>query len=340
MISRNNRINAFITLGKFLTDDHNTQEIEDWVITANRKNNWFTPSNSASSLHAIANEFLNETKLTEWASGYSEPASMKKVGVVMAGNIPAVGFHDALCVLMSGHTLLAKPASDDQILIHALMNKLIEIEPGFKEHIKFVERLNEADAYIATGSDNTARYFHYYFSNKPHIIRKNRTSVAVITGDETSEDLAAMGTDIFQYFGLGCRNVSKLFVPQGYDFTKFYESVESFKSVCLNHHKYFNNYEYNKSILLVNGVHHFDNGFLMLVESSALVSPISVLHYENYESLNVISEFLETSQEKIQCIVGNADSNIKDIIPFGQAQQPGLYDYADSVDTMEFLSGL
>ena len=340
MISRKNRINAFINLGNFLTDAENRDEIEDWIISANRKNNWFTPANSRLSLHAIANEFLNEAKLTSWAAAYTEPIHIKKVGVVMAGNIPAVGFHDALSVLISGHILMAKPASDDQILIHALMNKLIEIEPGFKENIKFVERLNEADAYIATGSDNTARYFHYYFSNKPHIIRKNRTSVAVITGHESTGDLASLGIDIFQYFGLGCRNVSKLFVPKGYDFTKFYESIEPFKSDCLNHHKYFNNYEYNKSILLVNRIEHFDNGFLMLMESEALVSPISVLHFEYYDSPEAISVFIEAAQEKIQCVVGNVGSNIKGVIPFGQAQQPTLYDYADSVDTMAFLSTL
>jgi len=340
MISRKNRINAFINLGNFLSDAQNRKEIEDWIITANRKNNWFTPQNSGLSLDAIADEFLNEAKLTSWASAYPEPVHIKKVGVVMAGNIPAVGFHDALSVLISGHILMAKPASDDQILIHALMNKLIEIEPEFKENIRFVERLNEADAYIATGSDNTARYFHYYFSNKPHIIRKNRTSVAVINGNETADDLASLGIDIFQYFGLGCRNVSKLFVPKGYDFTKFYESIEPFKSICLNHHKYFNNYEYNKSILLVNRIEHFDNGFLMLMESEALVSPISVLHFEYYDSPEAISAFIESAGEKIQCVVGNEDSNVSGVIPFGQAQQPTLYDYADSVDTMAFLSTL
>jgi len=340
MISRKQRINAFVNLGKFLTDPEQAHDLEEWITNANRKNNWFTPENSASSLTAIATEFLNEEKLTTWASLYAEPANIKKVGVIMAGNIPAVGFHDALCVLISGHILLAKPSSDDQVLMQMIFEKLIELEPAFKENIFFVNRLNDADAYVATGSNNTARYFHYYFSKKPNIIRKNRTSVAVINGEESREELAELGTDIFQYFGLGCRNVSKLFVPSGYDFTKFYESIEIFNTTCLNHHKYFNNYEYNKSILLINRTLHFDNGFLMLTESPAFVSPISVVHFEYYNSIEDLKPLLQESEEKIQCIVGNSNLDIPGIIPFGQAQKPGLSDYADSVDTMAFLAAL
>ena len=339
MISRIQRIKAFTELGNFLSDNRNSAEIEEWALGANRKNNWFTPENSASSLAAIASEFLNEQKLTDWTNRYSEPAKYQKVGVVMAGNIPAVGFHDALCVLISGHTLLAKPSSDDMFLMRALLAKLIELEPAMKDQVQFVERLNAADAYIATGSDNTARYFHYYFSQKPHIIRKNRTSVAVLTGTENREELTILGNDIFQYFGLGCRNVSKLFVPEGYDFTKFYESIGSFTNTCLHHHKYFNNYEYNKSILLVNRVLHYDNGFLLLTESPALVSPISVVHFEYYNSLEDVKFILAEAESKIQCVVGKIDTDIQGILSFGQAQKPTLFDYADSVDTMAFLSG-
>ena len=340
MISRKQRINAFVNLGKFLTDPEHAHDLEEWITNANRKNNWFTPENSASSLTAIATEFLNEEKLTTWASLYAEPANIKKVGVIMAGNIPAVGFHDALCVLISGHILLAKPSSDDQVLMQMIFEKLIELEPAFKENIFFVNRLNDADAYVATGSNNTARYFNYYFSKKPNIIRKNRTSIAVLNGEESREELAELGTDIFQYFGLGCRNVSKLFIPPGYDFTKFYESIELFNTTCLNHHKYFNNYEYNKSILLINRTLHFDNGFLMLTESTAFVSPISVVHFEYYNSIEDLKPLLQESEEKIQCIVGNSNLDIPGIIPFGQAQKPGLSDYADSVDTMAFLAAL
>ncbi|WP_200837146.1 acyl-CoA reductase [Dyadobacter sp. 3J3] len=339
MISRIQRINAFIQLGNFLRDPQNGDYLQELAIGANRKNNWFTPVNVLGSLNAIATHFLSEENLAAWVGQYPEPVTSQKIGVIMAGNIPAVGFHDILCVLISGHKLLAKPSSDDPILIPALLEKLIEIEPAFADYIFFVERLNDSDAYIATGSDNTARYFHYYFSKKPNIIRKNRTSIAVISGNESEEELHALGKDILQYFGLGCRNVSKLYVPEGYDFTKFFESIQSFDQLCLNHHKYFNNYEYNKSILLVNRTLHYDNGFLMLTESPAMVSPISVVHYETYDNLESMKGYLEENSDKIQCIVGDKN-NIFNAVPFGHTQEPELSDYADSVDTMAFLTSL
>ncbi|GGM89046.1 acyl-CoA reductase [Dyadobacter beijingensis] len=340
MISRIRRINAFVRLGRFIGDAANEETIAEWVAGAKSRNNWFTPANVRLSLNAISEQYLNEEKLTAWAESYPEPAHSRKIGVVMAGNIPAVGFHDALCVLISGHTLLAKPSSDDPLLIRALLTQLTEIEPEFKEYIQFVERLNDSDAYIATGSDNTARYFHYYFAKKPNIIRRNRTSVAALTGTETHEELRALGNDILQYFGLGCRNVSKIFVPAGYDFTGFYESVEEMSPDYLNHHKYFNNYEYNKSIYLVNRVAHSDNGFLLATESEALVSPISVLHYQHYESVEQLKALLGDSAEKIQCIVAKPEMHIAGALPLGGAQVPGLSDYADGIDTMEFLSNI
>ncbi|MCE7068461.1 acyl-CoA reductase [Dyadobacter sp. CY326] len=338
MISRIERINAFIDLGKFITNPQNEPVIAEWIARANSKNNWFTPENVARSLGAIATQFLNADKLTAWAAQYPEPGSSKKIGVVMAGNIPAVGFHDALSVLVSGHILMAKPSSDDQFLIHALLDTLVQIEPAFGDYIQFVERLNDADAYIATGSDNTARYFHYYFAKKPNIIRKNRTSVAVLSGEESVEELRALGRDVLQYFGLGCRNVSKLYVPAGYDFTKFYESIQDLDKTYLHHHKYFNNYEYNKSIFLVNRVPHFDNGFLILTESKTLVSAISVLHYETYESIGKIEQPLQEQAEKIQCVVTDTPLNASGLIAFGKTQEPTLNDYADAVDTMAFLA--
>jgi hypothetical protein len=327
-------------LGQFITDETHEETIEEWVAIAKSRNNWFTPANVRLSLSSIATEYLDEHKLSAWAAQYPEPAESRKIGVVMAGNIPAVGFHDALCVLISGHTLLAKPSTDDPLLIRTLLSKLIEIEPEFSDYIHFVERLNDSDAYIATGSDNTARYFHYYFGKKPNIIRKNRTSVAVLNGTETSEELRALGTDILQYFGLGCRNVSKLFVPSGYDFTGFYESIEEMAPDYLHHHKYFNNYEYNKSIYLVNRVAHSDNGFLLTTESEALVSPISVLHYQSYGSKDELGALLAGSEDKIQCIVANPALHLPGTLPFGAAQSPALADYADGVDTMAFLAQL
>lgn len=337
MISRNNRINAFAELGKYLTDPENTPKLEELAINANRKNNWFTLPNVLKSLSAIGTQYLHPEKLAKWANTYDQIETPKKVGVIMAGNIPAVGFHDALAVLISGHKLLAKLSSEDQVILPLLFELLQQIEPAFEDQIEYADRLNAADAFIGTGSDNTARYFHYYFAKKPNIIRKNRTSVAVITGAEDEHDLQNLGSDIIQYYGLGCRNVSKVFVPEGYDFTKFYESIQSFDQLCLYHHKYFNNYEYNKSILLINRTPHFDNGFLMITENEALVSPISVLYFQSYKTLADVQEYLETNREKIQCVVSK-DINIDGALPFGQAQTPGLFDYADSLDTMKFLA--
>lgn len=340
MISRIRRINAFARLGQFILEKQNEPVIAEWIAGAKSKNNWFIPANVSRSLQAIATSYLDATELEKWAARYPEPANSQKVGVVMAGNIPAVGFHDALCVLISGHTLMAKPSTDDQVLIHAMLDKLVEIEPEFADSIRFVERLNDSDAYIATGSDNTARYFHYYFAKKPHIIRKNRTSVAVLTGNESSSELRSLGSDVLQYFGLGCRNVSKLLVPAGYDFTKFYEAIQEMAPDYINHHKYFNNYEYNKSIFLVNRVPHYDNNFLLITESQTLVSAISVLHYETYNSPEEVQQVLAESEEKIQCIIGTPSTGIAKVIPFGVAQLPELNDYADAVDTMAFLSQL
>ena len=339
MISRNQRINAFIKLGNFLAATENTEYLQDLATAAYRKNNWFTPENVLESLNAISQKFLSEENLVNWANQYPETTSSLKVGVIMAGNIPAVGFHDALSVLISGHILWAKPSSDDPVIIQSLLQKLIEIEPAMAEQILFVDRLNDSDAYIATGSDNTARYFHYYFSKKPNIIRKNRTSLAVLTGSESDEELYALGKDILQYYGLGCRNVSKLMVPKGYDFTKFFIAIQSLDTLYLNHHKYFNNYEYNKSILLVNRVLHYDNGFLMLTESPAPVSPISVVHYEMYENIEQVKEYLLENSEKIQCVVSSADA-LTGTVPFGKTQEPALSDFADNVDTMAFLTAL
>ncbi len=303
---------------------------------ARSRNGWFVPENTILSLQKIAENYLDRTKLTQFVSRYAETNTPKKIGVVMAGNVPAVGFHDALCVLLSGHQLLAKLSKDDTPLMLFLLETLKRLEPTYKDQIQLVERINEADAYIATGSDNTARYFEYYFARKPNIIRRNRTAVAVLDGQESGEDLIALGEDILRYFGLGCRNVSKLYVPPGYDFSKLYEALEPQRDFYANHHKYFNNYEYNRSILLVNQTPHFDNGFLMFTENEAMVSPLSVVYYENYESLSLLSTELAAQSEKIQCIVADPDS-FPGAVRFGQAQSPGLADFADGVDTMAFL---
>lgn len=339
MIARKKRINALIQLGNYLNDPTNSIEIEECVAKARASNSWFTPEHTRLSIASICRYYLDQASLNQFAERYGDTKEIKKIGVVMAGNVPAVGFHDALCVILSGHHLLAKLSKDDYALMFFLLNKLISIEPELAKSITFVDRINEADAYIATGSDNSARYFTYYFANKPHIIRKNRTSVAVLTGNETTEELSLLGDDILLYFGLGCRNISKMYVPAGYDFSGLYESLENKRFQYANHHKYFNNYEYNRSILLVNGTEHFDNGFLIFTKNEALVSPLTVVYYENYNSLEELTAILEAQAEKIQCVVGRTEL-IKEAVPFGAAQYPGLEDFADGVDTMSFLGKL
>ncbi len=336
MIDRTKRISAFVQLGEYLQNPINSVELEEMAAAARNMNGWFTPQNVKLSVAGIAAHYLQESELRKFAEKYKPLDVPVKVGVVMAGNLPAVGFHDALCVLLSGHTLLAKLSKDDTPVMLFLLGLLKKMEPALSDLIKIVERINEADAYIATGSDNTARYFEYYFAKKPHIIRHNRTSVAVLSGQETEAELRGLVDDCLLYFGLGCRNVSKLYVPAGYDFSKFYEMTEAVRDTYQHHHKYFNNYEYNRAILLVNGTEHLDNGFLMLTENEALVSPLSVLYYETYDTIAQVETALEAQQKKIQCVVVS-QSTLPDAVPFGQVQAPTLTDFADGVDTMDFL---
>ncbi|MHC2992765.1 acyl-CoA reductase [Pontibacter sp. HJ8] len=332
-----NRIEAFIKLGKQL-QDLTPEERKALSFVAQAKNPWFDEENVSSALNGIIT-LLNEQYLREWLYPYHlKQVTPKKVGVVMAGNIPLVGFHDFLSVLISGHYLLAKLSSDDDVLMRRLANMLVALEPAFANQFEFVDMLKDADAIIATGSDNTARYFEYYFAKRPHIIRKNRTSIGILTGHEEEDDLKALGEDIFRYFGLGCRNVSKVYVPEGYTFDKFFEANEHHKGI-LEHHKYHNNYDYNKSILLVNRVPHFDNGFLLVQESEQLVSPISVLFYETFTSLPDLRHKLANVSKKTQCVV-SAHGWLEGSIPFGDAQCPMPWDYADGVDTIAFLQKL
>ncbi len=330
------RIKAFLALGRFLKDEKNKAEIELWADSAVHQNNWFTPQNTLNSLQAIADLYLEEEALRQWVELYDipeRPQTVFRIGVIMAGNIPAVGFHDLLTIIISGHACAAKLSSQDSVIMKAIILKLLEIEPDLD--INLVEQLKDVDALIATGSDNSSRYFEYYFRNKPHIIRKNRSSVAVLNGQETAEDFLGLGYDITSYYGLGCRNISKLYVPVGYDFSDFYDTIEPLGDIFY-HNKYKNNYDYNKSIYLVNGVLHYDNGFLVLTESENLVSPISVVFFEKYHSVEELQEKLAVHADKIQCIVAK-DAWLEGSLPFGQSQNPKLWDYADGVDTMRFL---
>lgn len=331
---------TFSKLGDFITQNLETDALKSLYWSARNENGWFTEDNVKLAVENIAKIYLNETALEKFVEKYAikENTNPKKIGIVMAGNIPAVGFHDLLCVVLSGNIALLKLSSGDTVTMLFLINKLYELAPELKEVIKIAQRLNDADALIATGSDNTAKHFEYYFASKPRIIRRNRTSVAVLNGNESRAELADLGNDIFQYFGLGCRNVSKLYVPVGYTFDKFYESIEYWSTIRL-HHKYNNNYDYNKSIYLVNRVPHFDNGFLLLKEDDALVSPISACFYETYENTAHLKQILEENTEKTQCIV-SSDAHFENSFRFGEAQIPKLDDFADGVDTMEFLMNL
>lgn len=333
----NDRIHAFSQLGDRISHLSDSER-EQLDLGAARENSWFTAESVQLSLSGIAH-FLNKEKLNQWLEAYAiDNANSKRVGVAMAGNIPLVGFHDLLCVLLAGHQAAIKLSSQDSFLIKKLVEWLVEINPSFTERIHFVDLLKSTDAIIATGSDNTARYFEYYFRNIPHIIRKNRSSCAIIMGEESAAELHELGKDVFSYFGLGCRNVSKVFVPEDFQISRLFEAWSEYKDI-INHHRYANNYDYQKSIMLVNSAPFLDNGFLLITQSPNLVSPISVLHYETYRNQEDLHKMINTQKDKLQCIV-SAKGWFHDSVPFGKAQMPELWDYADGVDTMKFLSAL
>lgn len=329
------RIKAFSQLGNHLAQ-LSDEAFESLAESAAMENPWFTKPNVKTALKGIG-LFLEPEALTRWVSTYKlENRVPKTVALVLAGNIPLVGFHDFLCVLISGNRAQIKLSSKDSKLIKYLIKHLVWLEPAFEQYITVKDKLEDFDAIIATGSDNSARYFESYFGKYPNIIRKNRTSCAILTGNETEADIENLGADIFSYFGLGCRNVSKIYVPEGYDLTKLLSRWNSFSDV-IHHHKYCNNYDYQKSILLVNKMPFLDNGFILFQENEKLVSPISVLYYEYYASADALKNKLTTESEKLQCLVGNSPlANVS----FGQTQSPSLGDYADQVDTLKFLSEL
>ncbi|MFZ9234904.1 MAG: acyl-CoA reductase [Algoriphagus sp.] len=333
------RISAFIRLGNRISELE-SDEKQTLFQQAQNQNAWFTPQSLEQALKGIQ-VLLDAQALEKWVATYSfsETDQPQEIGLMLAGNIPGVGFHDILAVLIAGHSACIKLSSQDSALPLWLLTQLKAIEPRFSDRIHLEELLKNKQAYIATGSDNSARYFNYYFGKYPHLIRSNRTSVAILQGDESTADLQALGHDIFDYFGLGCRNVSKVFVKNQAQLTQLLDAIQSFESVA-NHHKYFNNYEYNKSIYLVNGTPHLDNGFLLLKESADLVSPVGVLFYEMYEDEIEFQSKLSALASQIQCVVGSASLGIPGIIPFGQTQCPAPWDYADGVDTLQFLSGL
>ncbi len=344
------RINAFVKLGEFLGQfsneviekneniEHNDLFFDGFkhqLKLAEEHNGWFTVENIKFALSSWA-EALTAKNLNTWLNAYSiNTKTQKQVAIIMAGNIPLVGFHDFLSVLITGHSVLVKQSSNDKHLLPYLAKYLEYIEPYFKNRITFTEgKLENFDAVIATGSNNTARYFEYYFKGKPSIIRNNRNSVAVLTGNETHEELKNLSEDIFRYYGLGCRNVSKLFVPKNYNFDAFFEAIYHWHPI-VDKAKYANNYDYNKAVYLMSEFDMLENGFFMIKEDESYASPIATLFYEYYDDAKQLKEKLELDNDKIQCIVSNGFTENE--IAFGATQKPQLWDYADSVDSVEFL---
>ncbi len=333
------RISAFAELGERLRSaipgpgKKGDQQLSELIDMQQHKNSWFTPANVTSAIEAIAKK-LTPDNLNKWTGmypGLSIENQPYTVGIIMAGNIPLVGFHDFLCVLITGNSILAKTSSKDSDLIVFVADLLCSINKGFNDLIRFTDgTLSGFDAVIATGSNNSSRYFEYYFSGYPSIIRKNRNSVAVLKGNETDEEIEQLGYDVFSYFGLGCRNVSKIYIPEDYDLNKILKKWDKFSGLIHNN-KYANNYDYNKAVYLVNKDKFLDSGYLLLKEEKGLSSPVSVLYYEHYRSYTSILQQIEEMKDRIQCTVGTG------YIPFGKSQQPELWDYSDGTDTIDFL---
>ncbi|MFM7216832.1 MAG: acyl-CoA reductase [Bacteroidota bacterium] len=342
------RYAALLGLGGLLGEIADQPGAEPVFEQARNRQPWFTAETIRQSIRAWS-AALQEPSLKAWIASYPELThytGSKLVGTVNAGNIPFVGLHDLLCVFLAGHRYQAKNASEDPILLPWLVQEWSKQYPEIADRISFVERLTGCDAYIATGSDNSSRYFEYYFGRYPHIIRRNRNGIAILSGHESDEQLAGLGKDVFSYYGLGCRNVSKLFVPADYDMARFFEAMYPFHHV-MGHHKYMNNFDHHHTVYLLKSVPFLQNNFLILKEESvAIASPLAVVYYERYNDLDQLLDKLKQKSEMIQCAVADAALHSKLAecglrrVDFGETQHPGLADYADGTDTMRFLLGL
>lgn len=333
------RIKALVELGKHLLQE---DEYLQAVIKRTHFNNaWFTVENQNLAIEAIASQFLNEAKLREWINRYDIPeeTTPQTIGLVLAGNIPLVGFHDILCVFVAGHKARIKLSDKDKYLLPYLLKLLKGFDDRTEAYFEIVHQLKDFDAVIATGSNNSARYFEAYFGKYPHIIRKNRNGIAILNGKESADELKALGRDVFRYFGLGCRNVSKLYVPQDYDFVPLLECLYDYREIVL-HNKYKNNFDYNYALFVLNKVSYKANGCIILLEDPALTSRIATLHYEYYDNPRQLKTEIESRESEIQCIVSQEGWLDVPAFAFGKAQEPALWDYADGVDTMEFLLSL
>ncbi len=333
-MSLQQRIDTLAAFGTVLL--HRGHGLEQLMGEIEIHNRWFTRHNQENALDAIGNYFLNADKLNTWVSRYSFGKSAPKtIGLILAGNIPFTGMHDILSVLISGNTALIKQSSKDALFFPWMRNTLNALSPVFQDKMVFNEQLKGFDAVITTGSNNAGKYFEYYFGKYPHIIRKNRTSAAVISDGDSDEALHALGKDVFMYYGLGCRNVSKLFLPRGFEPERLFRIWEDYRPV-MDNDKYKNNYDYNRTLLLLNKTSHLANDFFMMVETDDLFSPLATLHYAWYDTPQQLHHFFESHAENLQCIVSNQPGNI----PYGKSQQPELWDYADKVDTLQFLTAL
>lgn len=323
------RITLMVNLGEYLMED--SEELKSVKQKAFEQNKWFTEEFINFSFKQISTHYLNRGKLESWVGYYhiDDNISPKKIGIVMAGNIPLVGFHDFLSVFITGHHQAIKLSEKDDVLLKHLIEKLITWNTEVSNVVQIASLLKDCDAYIATGSNNSARYFHHYFGKYPSIIRSNKTSVAVLSGDETVDQLTSLSDDVFIYFGLGCRNVSKLFVPEGYDFETLINAFKKYNYFS-DFTKYRNNYDYNLALFIMNNKFYMANGCVILLENESVFSPVSVLHYSYYRNQENVFEELNQNVN-IQCVVGEGH------VPFGKSQEPGLFDYADGVDTMQFL---
>jgi|SRR5687768_8715091 len=347
MLLIKDRIESLVNLGTWLKTalidigEGKNNKLSLAITKAGNENGWFTKEAVIQSLEAI-NGWLNEKVLADWSNRYflSEPAQPKIIAVIMAGNIPMVNFHDFLAVLITGHKFLGKSSSQDKVLLPFIADQLIAINPDWKDRIEFTDgRLTQFDAVIATGSTNTSRYFEYYFGKYPNIIRKNRHSIAILTGTETAEDLMGLYQDIFNYYGLGCRNVSMLMVPKDYDLPQLLRLWEG-QAVPTEHHKYNNNYDYYRSLFLINSTSFFDSGYASFLQSDQLTSPISVIHYYHYTDIHYVEDYLKAHADQIQCVVSNLPITQSQVVSFGRTQCPAINDYPDQVDIIQFLLAL
>ncbi|MFZ2897871.1 MAG: acyl-CoA reductase [Saprospiraceae bacterium] len=337
MMNLKRRIDLLVKLGQHLLGED--EYLRAVMHRAEFHNSWFTRESQELAIRSIATAFLQREALEALAARYpvSDEPTGKTVGVVMAGNIPLVGFHDWLCVFLAGHRAQVKLSEKDAYLFPYLLKLMEKWEPAMQGWVETVERLKGFDMVIATGSNNSARYFEAYFGKKPHIIRRNRNGVAVLSGNETQEELYELGKDIFTYFGLGCRNVAKIYVPEGYQFEPLLEALHEYREIVL-HEKYKHNFDYNYALFILNKVPHKANGCILLKEDDSLASRIACLHYAYYKSKEAVERELEERNEEVQCVAARPGYLSIPVIPFGGTQQPRLDEYADGVDTMALLT--